>query len=213
MHRINHPYRLYLVTSHEYSGEKTTTQVVKDAIAGGIDIVQLREKTDKESEVINTGRKLSTLCQKSNIVFIINDDPYIAKKVNADGVHLGQEDIKKYPVDKTREIIGKSKLIGLSTHSLEEVENANNLDINYIAFGPIFKTKTKKYFIGTKNIPKVLEISKFPVFFIGGINSSNIKEILGLGAKNIAMIREITQSPDIAQKTKELKNLILKYKE
>jgi len=205
-------YKLYLVTSQEYSQPETTLEIAKKAIAGGIDIIQLREKTLKESQIIKLGRKLSTLCKKSNIVFIVNDNPHIAKEVNADGVHLGQEDIKEYSLKKTRKILGKNKIIGLSTHSLEEAKKANTYDINYIAFGPIFRTKTKNYFIGTEEVPQVLKISRLPVFFIGGINYSNIEDLLKLGAKDIAMIREIIQSKNVARKVKELKNIILKYK-
>ncbi|MBP7088128.1 MAG: thiamine phosphate synthase [Candidatus Omnitrophica bacterium] len=206
-------YQLYLVTSQKHSQKETTLKIAQKAIAGGIDIIQLREKTLKEPEIIKLGRKLSTLCQKSNIVFIVNDNPYIAKEVNADGVHLGQEDIKRYPLKETKKILGKDKIVGLSTHSLEEVKKANSYGIDYIAFGPIFKTKTKNYFIGTVDIPKVLKISKFPVFFIGGINYHNIENLLKLGAKNIAMIREITQSNNISQKVKELKSIMSKYKD
>ncbi len=213
MSNIIGKYQLYLVTSQEYAQKETTLGIVKKAITGGIDIIQLREKTLKEPEIIKLGRKLSTLCQKSNIVFIVNDNPHIAKEVNADGVHLGQEDIKKYPLKETRKILGKDKIIGLSTHSLEEVKKANSYNIDYIAFGPIFKTKTKDYFIGTVDIPKVLKISKFPVFFIGGINCDNVEDLLKLGAKNIAMIREITQSKNITRKVKELKSIISKYKD
>lgn len=205
-------YKLYLVTSQEYSQPETTLEIAKKAIAGGIDIIQLREKTLKESQIIKLGRKLSTLCKKSNIVFIVNDNPHIAKEVNADGVHLGQEDIKEYSLKKTRKILGKNKIIGLSTHSLEEAKKANTYDINYIAFGPIFRTKTKNYFIGTEEVSQVLKISRLPVFFIGGIDYSNIEDLLKLGAKNIAMIREIIQSKNVTRKVKGLKNIILKYK-
>jgi len=211
MKKIN-SYSLYLVSSQEYSAGRTSLEVAKAAIRGGIDILQLREKTLPPTELISLGKKLSTWCQKSNIVFIANDDPELAVELEADGVHLGQEDIKKYPIEKTRTIIGKDKLIGLSTHCLEEVEAANQLDINYIAFGPLFETKTKSYSIGIKDLPKALELSKFPVVCIGGINLNNIQQVLGLGALNIAMIREITESPNIEEKTKQLKNLILKYK-
>ncbi|MCQ9205030.1 MAG: thiamine phosphate synthase [Omnitrophica bacterium] len=205
-------YSLYLVTSQEYSGKKNSLDVARLAIESGIDILQMREKTIPKDEIIRLGRKLSTLCKKSNIVFIINDDPYLAKKLDADGVHLGQEDLKEFPIEKVRQILGKDKIIGLSTHSLKQVKTANNYDINYIGFGPIFKTKTKNYSLGTKDIPKVLKTAKMPIVFIGGINSSNIEEILPLGVKNIAVIREITHAQNIRVKVLGLKNIISKCK-
>ena len=187
-------------------------EIAQAAIRGGIDVLQLREKNMPENELAGLGKKLSTLCRNSNIVFIANDNPYLTVKIDADGVHLGQEDIKKYPIPQVREIIGKDKLIGLSTHSLKDIEAANQLAINYIAFGPLFETKTKNYFLGIKDLPQALSLTKFPLFCIGGINANNIDSLLKLGAGRFAMIREITASTDIEKKVKYLKNKILSFK-
>ncbi len=205
-------HNLYLVTSEQYSNQRGTLEVAKAAIDGAIDILQLREKDMAKDRLISLGKKLSTLSKEKNIVFIVNDDPNLAAELDADGVHLGQEDIQKYPIETTRKLIGKDKIIGLSTHSLEQIEQANKLDINYIAFGPLFKTKTKDYSIGIKNLAEALKLSKFPLVCIGGINSNNITQVLKLGATNIAMIREITESADVTKRTKELKKIILTYK-
>jgi len=203
---------LYLVSSQQYSAGRTTLEVAKSAVAAGIDALQLREKNITKDDLTILGKKLSTLAKSKNIVFIVNDDPYLAAELDACGVHLGQEDIKKCSIEKTRKIIGKDKIIGLSTHSLEQIKQANKLDINYIAFGPLFETKTKNYSIGIKDLPKALRLSKFPLVCIGGINSNSIEEILKLGATNIAMIREITESQNIEEKVKQLKNLMVQYK-
>ncbi|MCF7908098.1 MAG: thiamine phosphate synthase [Candidatus Omnitrophica bacterium] len=205
-------YNLYLVTGEQRSATKKTLEVVRLAINGGANIIQLRDKNMARSELVSLGKKLSTLAKSKNIVFIVNDDPDLAAELDADGVHLGQTDIEKYSVEKTRKLIGRNKIIGLSTHSLEQIEQANKLDINYIAFGPLFETKTKNYSIGTRDLTKALSLSKFPLVCIGGINSNNIEEVLKLGATNIAMIREITESQDIEKKVKQLKSLITKYK-
>ena len=203
---------LYLVTGQQYSGGRTTLEIAEAAIASGIDIIQMREKNLSYDRQKQLGKKLSTLCKSSSIVFIANDDPGLAKEINADGVHLGQEDIQQWPIAKVTEILGPGKIIGLSTHSLKEVKEANSLDINYIAFGPIFATKTKSYCIGTKDIAKALKLSKFPVVCIGGITETNIETILRLGADNIAMIRTITQSENVYNKVRELKNIINRYR-
>jgi thiamine-phosphate pyrophosphorylase len=203
---------LYLITSEEYSAGKTTLEVAEAAISAGIDIIQMREKTLSYAGQKQLGKKLSTLCKSSSIVFIANDSPVLAKEINADGVHLGQEDIQQWPIAKVREILGPDKIIGISTHSLKEIEQANDLDINYIAFGPIFATKTKNYCIGTKDIAKALKVSKFPVVCIGGLTEANIETVLGLGCDNIAMIGTIAESQNVYNKVRELKKIINRYR-
>jgi len=211
MRRIK-DYSLYFVTSQEYAKGRSTLDVADAAISAGIDILQMREKQKPEEELIELGNELSSLCIKKDVIFIVNDDPMLAQKVGADGVHLGQEDIKKYPINKAREILGQDKIIGISTHSIEQFKQAKESDCDYIAFGPIFPTKTKDYSLGTNHIQDLLTIANKPVVFIGGIDLTNIDIILQKGAKNIAVIRAIVQAEDIPSKVKELKMRIKKYK-
>lgn len=203
---------LYLVTGEETSGGRSTEEVVKSALAGGVDIVQMREKNLSKDKLIVLGNILSDLCRKNNAVFIVNDDPFLAKEVDSGGVHLGQEDIVDFPIEKTRKIIGKEKIIGISTHSLGQFKTANNSDVDYIAFGPLFPTKTKDYFIGIEDVKTVINLALKPVVFIGGINSDNISKVLGAGGRNIAVIRAITQADDIEGKVKFFKQIIDYYK-
>ena len=203
---------LYLVTGEETSSGRSTEEVVKSALAGGVDIVQMREKNLSTEELILRGNKLSKICNKNNAVFIVNDDPFLAKAVGACGVHLGQEDILEFPIEKTRQIIGKEKIIGISTHSLEQFKTANTFDVDYIAFGPLFPTKTKDYCIGIDEVETVISLALKPVVFIGGINSDNIKKVLGAGGRNIAVIRSITQADDIESQVKFLKKIINDHK-
>lgn len=197
---------LYLVTSQEYSGRRNTLDVVKSAVLAGIDIVQMREKEMTRKELVWLGKEISFLCLEKDIIFIVNDDPFLAEEVGSDGVHLGQGDINIYNLRQTRDILGKEKIIGVSTHSLSQFEKANNSDCDYIAFGPIFSTKTKDYSIGVADIKKVLDLSLKPVFFIGGINLDNLDIILNKGAKNIAMIRALVNAEDIVRCIKDFKN-------
>ncbi len=141
-------YSLYLVASQEYAGGREIFDVAKEAVEGGVDILQMREKQKPREELVKLGVRLAGLCGKSGVTFIVNDDPYLAGEIGADGVHLGQEDLKKHPLSETRRVLGKGKMIGVSTHSYEEFKGANGADFDYIAFGPIFPTKTKDYFIG-----------------------------------------------------------------
>jgi len=197
---------LYLVISEEYGKGRDALAIARLAIAGGVDMIQLREKHKPENELARLGMKLCKLCKEVGVIFIVNDDPVLAKDLDADGVHLGQEDLKMYSVKSARRIIGKGRIIGISTHLLEQFKKANSEDVDYIAFGPIFATKTKDYHVGTGDVDQVLKIARKPVFFIGGINLSNIDEILSKGAKNTALIRGILEADDITARTKEFKN-------
>jgi thiamine-phosphate pyrophosphorylase len=199
---------LYLVTGADVSAGRTTVEVVKRALQGGVDIVQMREKRLGREGLAALGAELGALCGERGAVFIVNDDPYIARECGASGVHLGQEDLKSFSLTRTREIIGTHGVIGVSTHSYEEFRVANAADVEYIAFGPVFPTKTKDYFIGAGDIERVTREAVKPVFFIGGINEGNIKEILDRGGRNVAVIREITEAADITAKVRRLKSLI-----
>ncbi|MEN6621628.1 MAG: thiamine phosphate synthase [Smithella sp.] len=200
---------LYLVLSEEYGGGTPVTYIAQQAVMGDIDILQMREKNKSREELLSLGYTLSLLCKKNSIIFIVNDDPLLAGTLDADGVHLGQEDIIKYPLNSVRKIIGDSRIIGLSTHSLEQFRKANQMDIDYIAFGPVFPTKTKNYHIGTGDVPKVLQEATKPVIFIGGINTTNLDVLLAEGVSNIALIRDIMQAENILAQTKWYKNRLI----
>ncbi|MCK5451443.1 MAG: thiamine phosphate synthase [Candidatus Omnitrophica bacterium] len=197
-------FNLYLVLSQEYS-DKPVREIANEAIAGGVDIVQMREKNMSHQELIELGNELRELCHENDVKFIVNDNPFFAKEVNADGVHLGQEDMRKYYIAEAREILGEDKIIGVSTHSVSQFEHANKIGCDYIAFGPIFETQTKDYHIGMKDISKVLKIAQKPVIFIGGINLSNVDEVLSKGAENIAVIRAITRAKNVSLTARSLK--------
>ncbi len=199
-------YSLYLVISEEYGLGRNALEIAAPALAGGVDIIQMREKNKPYDELIKLGRGLAALCKKNNAVFIVNDSPLLAQESDADGVHLGQKDMGEYSVSKAREIIGAGKIIGVSTHSLPEFQKANEEDVDYIAYGPVFPTKTKDYFIGTQGIKEILKTAKKPVVFIGGINLLNLDEILKEGAKTIAVIRALIQSEDISANARAFKD-------
>ena len=199
---------LYLVITEEYCKDRGALEIAAAAIDGGVDIIQMREKNRPREELIDLGKKLSRLCRDNGILFIVNDDPLIAKESCADGVHLGQEDAIKYSLNETRKMLPGDKIIGISTHSLAQFTAANDKEFDYIAFGPVFKTKTKDYFLGDEDVKEVVRIAKKPVFFIGGINLANIGSILKKGAKNIALIRGITDAGDIALRTMQFKEAL-----
>jgi thiamine-phosphate pyrophosphorylase len=196
---------LYLIISEEYCRGRSAIDIAGDAITGGVDMIQLREKTKTPGEIIQLARGIKKLCVENNVKFIVNDDPAIAKEAGAHGVHLGQDDAKRFTIAFARKILGKDAIIGLSTSSIEEVERANAEDVDYIGFGPVFPTVVKENCVGIKDIEKVLKTTKKPVFFIGGINLSNVDELLMKGAKNIAVIRAISASDDVKTAAGKLK--------
>lgn len=202
-------YSLYLVLSEECGKGRPAAEIAALAISGGVDILQMREKNRSQSELKELGRELYKICSENGVKFIVNDDPVLAKELNADGVHLGQDDLKQYSLANTRKLLGQNKIIGISTHSLQQFKEANESDADYIAFGPIFPTKTKDYFIGTEDVEEVLREAKKPIVFIGGINLNNIDILLGKGAKNIALIRAILEAPDIKKAAADFKKKLV----
>jgi thiamine-phosphate pyrophosphorylase len=199
-------YSLYLIISEEYCMGRSAIDIAKSAIKGGVDVIQMREKNKSVMELVALGEKLAILCKNSRVTFIVNDDPMLAKEIDADGVHLGQEDIKLYSLEMARRLLGSKKIIGVSTHTTEQFKEANEKDFDYIAFGPVFATKAKDYHIGTTYMGNILDIAKRKVFFIGGIDLVNIDEVLREGGRNIALIRAITEADDIISTVKKFKN-------
>ena len=212
MRRIK-DYSLYLVISEEYGNGRSAIEIAGRAIKGGVDIIQMREKMKTAGELVSLGKELSSLCKNSRVAFIINDDPLLAKEVDADGVHLGQGDARIFPPDTARRILGAEKIIGVSTESVQQVETADKEDVDYIAYGPVFCTELKDKCVGTKYVPDVLKITKKPVVFIGGITLSNMDELLQKGAKNISLIRGIIQADDIAAAARNFRERLDIFKE
>ncbi len=197
---------LYLVLSEDCCKGRLAIEVAKLAISGGVTMLQMREKAMPRAELVKLGCELRRMCK--DVIFIVNDDPALAKEVGADGVHLGQEDLKKHNLKNTRNLLGPGGIIGVSTHSLEQFKKANTENFDYIAFGPIFPTKTKDYFIGTGSVEEVLKIAKKPVVFIGGINLDNVGGLLEKGAKNIALIRGIAEAEDVEAAAMDFKTRV-----
>lgn len=197
-----HPGSLYLVLTEACGNGRDPLHIARRAIAGGVDILQMREKNKTAGELHALGTSLRRVCRDNGVVFIVNDDPSLTCRLDADGVHLGQEDAAFYGITAVRSLVGPHKLIGVSTHSLEQVRAALAWDIDYLAFGPIFPTKTKDYHIGTDKIREVLAVCSKPAFLIGGIQRSNVDILLGLGATNLALIRDIMEAPDAAEQAR-----------
>jgi len=199
---------LYTVTCEELSNGRTNYEVLDAVIKGGGKIIQLRDKKRDKDNFLKMAKKFRKITANAGILLIINDYIDVAIDVDADGVHLGQEDIKKYSVRFVRELLGEDKIIGVSTHSVKEFETFQKEDVDYLAFGPIFETKTKNYCIGTEKIESIVKKAIKPVVFIGGINLENINQVIEKGGKTIGVIREIVGANNIEEATRKMKKII-----
>jgi len=199
--------KLYVITESGISKGRSNEFVVKEAIKGGADIIQLREKQWDKNKIREEAIKLLKICRKNNVLFIVNDYVDVALEIGADGVHLGQSDM---PISEARKICGNKLIIGLSTHSVEQAVKADKEDADYITIGPIFKTRSKDYTIGTEIIKEILRRGKKPLIAIGGINNDNIDSVLGQGAKSVAVISAVVGADDVSKAARELVEKIKK---
>lgn len=192
--------RLYLICEARPGGNEPE-EVLRPALQSGVDIVQLRDKSAEEHEIVESGRVFRRLCDAYDALFIVNDQPELAIACAADGVHLGQEDAD---VDTVRNLIGPDSLIGLSTHSEEQIEAAGAVD--YIAVGPVFKTPTKPDYepVGVELVRWAADHAPVPFFAIGGIDRDNVDLVLAEGARRIAVVRAIRDAGDPGEAAREL---------
>ena len=195
---------LYLITSNR----DNLKDIVLQSLKAGVKLVQYRDKLLKDNEKVNQAKYLACLCKKYKSLFIVNDRIDIALAVDADGVHLGQDDM---PMRIARSILGPEKIIGRSTHCLEDIKNAEEEGSDYIGIGPIFPSKTKDKLepIGIDYLKKALNKTLLPAFAIGGINNSNIKKFNQLNNVRIAVSDEIMNSNEPFSKTEALLNCLL----
>ena len=178
-------------------------------LAGGADFVQLRAKGHPPADIEALARRVLPLCRAAGIPFIVNDYPAIAAAVDADGVHLGQDDGPLAPV---RELLGPGKLIGRSTHAPDQARAALVEGFDYLGFGPLFPTPTKlgRPGIGLADLDAVqAEVgSHIPVFAIGGIRRDNLETVLAAGARNVVIVSDLLTAPDIEATTREAKGFL-----
>ena len=205
--RIIIPEGIYGITGDNFAHGKSNLECVKAMIEGGIKIIQYRDKTKSIKEKVKEAREIRELCKRNGVVFIVNDHVDIAILVDADGVHIGQDDMDPSDV---RKLIGDNKIIGLSTHSEEQGMKAYlNPDVDYIGVGPIFPTTTKDTApVGLGYLEYAVKNLHLPFTAIGGIKEHNLHEIISRGAKNVCLVSDIVGADNITEKVKELQKLI-----
>jgi thiamine-phosphate pyrophosphorylase len=197
--------RLYLVCEARPGGHDPE-ELLRPALQGGVDMVQLRDKSDDEREVLEAGRVFRRLCDAYDALFVVNDSPELAIACAADGVHVGQEDNS---VEEVREVLGGDSLVGVSTHSTAQIEEARG-GADYIAVGPVFRTPTKPEYepVGLELVRWAAEHASTPFFAIGGIDRENVDGVLDAGADRIAVVRAIRDADDPGEAARELKGRI-----
>jgi len=190
---------VYLVTQASLSAGRTTDEIVADAIDGGVGVVQLREKDRTARERYELGRELRELTREAGVAFVVNDRVDIAQALDADGVHLGDDDL---PVPVARELLGDDALIGRSVSTVEDAREAAAAGADYLGVGAVFATGSKddiddeEYAIGTERVAAIADAVDIPFVAIGGITADNAVEVVRAGADGVAVITAITQADD-----------------
>lgn len=192
---------LYFITDSTLT-KKSILDDIKAAIKAGVKIIQYREKNKAKELMIEEAKEIKEICNNKALL-IINDDVEIAKTIDADGVHLGQEDLK---YEKARSLLGNDKIIGLTIHNIEEAIEAEKLGADYIGASPIFETKTKLdagKAAGLQLIKDIKQNINIPIVGIGGINLKNIDEVIKAGATSAAAISAIITKDDVEAECKK----------
>ena len=194
--------RLYFVCDARPPGDLEA--LLRAALAGGADIVQLREKELGRGEIERAAETFRRVADTYSALFIVNDDPDLARSCNADGVHVGQDDIA---AEEARELLGPEAIIGLSTHSEEQIAASAGRPVDYISVGPIWETPTKagRPGVGLGLIEHAAAHASHPFFAIGGIDPSNAAQAVEAGAQRLCAVRAIRDAVDPAAAASELR--------
>ncbi|KRQ87631.1 Thiamine-phosphate synthase [Caloramator mitchellensis] len=200
-------YKLYLVTDRDVIGNRSFLECIEEALKGGVSILQLREKKISSLEFYDLALDAKKLTEKYDVPLIINDRVDIALAIDADGVHVGQEDL---PVKVVRKIIGDAKILGVSVTNLEEAKRAIEDGADYLGVGAVFPTVTKKdaNFTGIELLREIREKYSIPVVAIGGINEGNIEKLNGL-CDGAAIISGILGQKDIKKAAEKINSKLI----
>jgi thiamine-phosphate pyrophosphorylase len=195
--------KLYVLIT-ESSCKRSWLEVAEEAIRGGANCLQLREKSLESGELLCRAKDFVALCKRHNVISIINDRPDVALMSGADGVHVGQTDL---PAAEVRKLIGRGKILGVSTHNLEQARQAVRDGADYIGVGPFFRspTKPRDFVAGAAYAKQVVEQIKIPAVAIAGITEGNVDEVLATGIKAVAVTAAVAGADDPQRAAKRLK--------
>lgn len=205
-------YNLYCLTAENLSCGRKNIDVVKEILSAGVKIIQYREKKKSLKEKFKEALTLRDLTSKYDAILIINDHLDLAKIVEADGVHIGQDD---YPIEVVRDFLGEDFIIGITVHNKEQIIDSVDKKADYLGLGPIFESFTKENPhppIGLEILNWAVKNYEIPIVAIGGIKESNIIQVLNSGGKCIAMVSEIVSSTNIREKVERILKILEGYK-
>jgi thiamine-phosphate pyrophosphorylase len=207
MSRAGFDFRLYAITGEQYHPGRDLIDVMEAAIRGGADVVQLRDKETPPDLLLEKARALRELTRRYGVAFIVNDYPELALEAEADGVHLGQEDM---PIAEARRMLGKDKIIGVSTHNMSQAREAVRQGADYIGVGPVYPTPTKpgRPAAGLAFVRQAAAEIAIPWVAIGGITLDNADEVLDAGARRLCAVSAIVGSPDPEAASREFRKRI-----
>lgn len=200
--------KLYLVTDRGLSLGRDIEWVVSEAVKGGVSIVQLREKDIDTREFVELGKRLKALLAPLGVPLIINDRVDVALAVDADGVHIGQSDM---PYDIARKLLGPDKIIGLSAENMDDILEANKLDVDYVAISPVYATTTKTDTaapFGLDGVEKAVKLSVHPTVCIGGMNEKTVADVMARGTDGVAVVSAIVSAPSPKEASERLLKLL-----
>jgi thiamine-phosphate pyrophosphorylase len=207
MVRQNMDFTLYLVTDRRWLGERTLWDGVEEAIRGGATLVQLREKKISSKEYLELAQRVKEVTDRHDIPLIINDRIDIALAIDADGVHLGPEDL---PVPIARKLLGGGKIIGSSAASVDEALLFQAQGADYLGVGAVFPTATKRGTekVGLEDLRGIKSAVHIPVVAIGGINAENAKPVMETGVDGVAVVSAIMDQTDIREAARQLLSVL-----
>lgn len=208
----NIDWSLYLVTDRELCMGRSLVEVVEASVQGGVSVVQLREKDISTRDFVELGKTLLKILRPKNVPLIINDRLDVTLAIGADGLHIGQSDLHYHDA---RKLLGEKFLLGLSVENREQVKEAKDWDLSYMALSPLFSTPTKTDTAppwgleGLKEIRKEIEC---PLVVIGGINMKNAREVINAGADSLAIVSAICSAPSPYEASKEFRSVFKERK-
>lgn len=187
--------RLYVIVDRTAVGGRDPAEVAEQAVRGGADCIQWRDKSSPDGPFLEEAQRLRELTERAGVLFVVNDRLDVALACGADGVHLGHEDL---PVGRARSLAGKRLLIGRSTHSIEEASRSQEEGADYIGVGPVFATPTKPDVraVGLDLVRQAAAVIQIPWFAIGGIDLQNLPLVLSAGAARVAVVRAVAAASD-----------------
>ncbi|MFT5206533.1 MAG: thiamine-phosphate pyrophosphorylase [Candidatus Omnitrophota bacterium] len=205
--RLLNKARLYVIISPDPKRTKSVFDIAAEALDGGADIIQLRDKSSARSDITRQAVELKSICDSYEALLAINDYPAVALEAGADIVHIGQDDMS---VSLAKKIVGPECLIGKSTHSIDQALLAVREEADYIGYGPIYSTPTKPDYphVGLEKLKDICAQIRIPYFAIGGIDQHRLPEVMSEGVARVAVVRFVTDSRDVKKAASDLKFIL-----